>query len=76
MKISVTKLLRKNTNVIRNMNPSVCRGKNDWESDRTNYTVLDEHEPPKQDDILSNIIYLRKSNLIIIFYKYKIRGNL
>jgi len=56
---SVTKLFRTQTNVCKNMNAFVCRGKNDWESDRTRYNELDEHEPPKQEEMLSKI----KNNL-------------
>lgn len=52
---SVTKLIRTQSNVYKNINGFVSRGKNDWESDRTSYNVIDEHEPPKQEEILSKL---------------------
>lgn len=53
---SITKLFRTQTNACKNMNAFVCRGKNEWESDRTRYNEIDEHEPPKQEEMLSILI--------------------
>jgi len=53
---SVSRLLRSQTNINKNLNICVSRGKNEWESDRTRYNEIDEHEPPKQDEILSTFV--------------------
>ena len=50
---SVTRFLRPQTSL--RVNQSFLRGNNAWNGDR-DYLPRDEHEPPKQEEILSKLL--------------------
>lgn len=50
---SVSRLFRPQTNILKSV--SAFRSQNEWESGIGRYNVPDEHEPPKQEEILSKL---------------------